>query len=92
MSVAIVVVCVVLFMLINSRRVESMQNRPSQAERAMMARQLMAVRSDFDKADGLDRMKSKLDWIDPVVYEDLRRLHIDGMLSDRSIDQLLSSY
>lgn len=92
MSVAIVVVCVVLFMLMNSRRVESMQNRPSQAERAMMARQLMAVRSDFDKADGLDRMKSKLDWIDPVVYEDLRRLHIDGMLSDRSIDQLLSSY
>ncbi len=79
-------------MFINSRRVESMQNRPSQAERAMMARQLMAIRSDFDKADGLDRMKSKLDWIDPVVYEDLRRLHIDGMLSDRSIDRLLSSY
>lgn len=66
---------------------EKLQSKPSPEEASAMAKEIISNTSFLDT---LDMAKSKWDFMDVVLYEDIRRLKDNQQLTESAIAQIIN--
>jgi len=66
-----VVIIIIMFMLITNR--EALSARPDAEEKEQIIRDVLTNRYFF-RSGKLNDAKKKFPWVDPVIFEDIRRL------------------
>ncbi len=87
-TVIFVLLIVLLVLLICKTRTEGLVSKPTDAEKEKLSELILKNRELFDNKD-LPTAKRKFNWLDPVIYEDLRKLARANMLSREYIIEVL---
>lgn len=73
----------------NVSRRDGLHRKPTAAETKRMAQQTISFKELFDQSQ-LANAKRVMPWLDPVVYEDLRMLNVQGLFTRDQIEGIIA--
>ena len=85
---AIILVCLVL--IIAYPRKERLVNRPSEQDKIRYADTIVKHKELFARSAGYDHARQRMEWLDPITYEDARTLSRNNKLNQSEVVKLLS--
>ena len=84
--IEVILVLIIIYLIVSDEQDDGMTNGVDYAK----VSQIMANPKLFSKSGTLRNAKAKLPWIDPVLYEDIRNLAIQGNFNEANIINSLS--
>lgn len=87
----VILILIVLIMIVLSGKKEGLTTKPDDRSRHVMAETIVHNRSLFTgKNPNFNRAKRHFDWMDPVLYEDVRNLSRNGKLDKDNVIKVLA--
>ncbi len=92
----LLIVCVIILyflfvhtsFLSRSIQKEGLTSKPTEAEKVQFTNEIIENK-DYFTENGLKKLRNKLPWMDPILYEDVRKLHYGGALNQENVRNLL---
>ena len=86
-----ILILLIIFNLLSRSYKEYLVSKPSSIQKKKLADEIMNRSELFtNKYGSLDTARNTFTWLDVVTYEDLRRLHNNGLLNKEEIIRILS--
>ena len=79
---------IILLVVIFSKRKECLISKPNKDMISSMANEIVENEGMF--SGGLESVKKKIKWMDPITYEDVRKLHFSKKLNHKTIRDILN--